>query len=146
MRFFLIYWLPVLVWMAIIFVLSTSWFSMAQTAQFVEPLLRRLFPRLKAEGLSLAHVRFRESAHFGEYLVLGMLVFHAIRGDSDQSWRPRWMLASSLWTVGYAVLDELHQRWERGRTPKLRHVLIDAAGGCASQLLIFVCIGGREHA
>ena len=141
---YLPYWLPVMVWMALIFVMSTSRFSMGRTAKFIEPFLRLLFPRIKEQGLVRAHVRLRETAHFGEYLILGLLLFRAIRGDSERAWELSWMIVSVLITIGYAVADELHQRWEEGRTPKLRHVMIDIAGGLAAQVLIFLCVGALK--
>jgi len=142
MAHFCVYWLPVLVWMGLIFVMSTSRFSMARTKRFVEPLLKLLFRRLSGERLTLAHTRIREGAHFAEYMVLSALVFRALRGDDPALWQWQWMVASILVTSAYGFADELHQRWEKGRTAKLRHALIDVGGAVVAQavILLGVCL------
>jgi VanZ family protein len=137
MRDFCFYWLPVLVWMAVIFGLSTSRFSMARTAGFIEPLLRRLFGRISEDRLMQTHIRIREAAHFLEYLLLSLLVFRALRAGDAEVWEARWAVVALLITVGYGLLDELHQRWEAGRTARWKHAMINAAGGLAGQVLIF---------
>ncbi len=141
MRTFLVYWLPVVVWMALIFLMSTSRFSMTHTARFIEPILRLLFRRLSGERLTLAHMRIREGAHFAEYVILSLLLFRAVRGVSAEAWQAGWMWVSLSTASAYAVLDETHQKWEAGRTAKLKHVLIDIAGVVAAQALIFLCLG-----
>ena len=138
---FIRYWLPVLAWMAVIFILSTSRFSFGHTARFIEPLLRLFFPAIAEDRLTRAHIRIREGAHFVEYLILGVLLFRAARGDSEVPWLPGWMFLSFLVTTAYAILDELHQKWESGRTARLGHVLIDIAGGATAQALIFLAVG-----
>jgi VanZ family protein len=140
MRTFLIYWLPVVAWMTLIFIMSTNRFSMGHTARFIEPMLRLLFRKISRERLVIAHMRIREGAHFAEYVILGLLLFRAVRGNHAEFWQVNWMWISLLITVGYAVLDELHQKWESGRTAKLKHVMIDIAGGVAAQLLLLACL------
>lgn len=140
MRHFLLYWLPVIAWMVLIFIMSTSRFSSANTARFVVPVLRFLFRRLTPNGLTRAHIRVREAAHFSEYLILSVLLFRGLRADSDSTWELQWMAISLAVLVAYAVLDEIHQMWEAGRTASWRHALIDIVGGAAGQLLIITCV------
>src|SRR5436309_2524113 len=138
---FLVHWLPVALWMALIFYLSSSRFTFGKTARFVEPLLRLLFRKINSDRLTLAHIRVREAAHFGEYIVLSLLVFRAVRGDHPATWQASWMWSSLAISTVYAVFDETHQKWEAGRTPKVEHVLIDVAGIVTAQVLIILCVG-----
>lgn len=140
MRTFLVYWLPLVLWMGLIFWMSTSSFSMKKTARFVEPILRLFFRRLSGERMDVAHMRIREAAHFGEYVVLSLLAFRAVRADNSEAWRWEWMAIALAITIAYAVTDELHQKWESGRTPKVKHVMIDVAGGVTAQLLLLLCL------
>jgi VanZ family protein len=144
MRIFLLYWLPVLLWMAAIFLMSTSRFSMAQTSRFILPMLKLLFRRIDEERLTKTHIRIRESAHFVEYLILSVLVFRALRADNAASWELRWMILAIVIAGAYGFADELHQRWESGRTAKLKHALIDVAGGVAGQVLILIAVGATK--
>lgn len=136
MRFFLLYWLPVVLWMALIFYMSTARFSFANTARLVEPILRLFFRRMSGDRIVAAHMKVREIAHFGEYMILSVLLFRAFRGENPETWQWNWMLLALAVLAGYAFLDELHQRWEAGRTGRLKHVWIDLVGGVAGQLLI----------
>jgi VanZ family protein len=136
MRAFFFYWLPVFAWMAIIFILSTSRFSMARMSRFMVPILKLVFRVSDEERLKRAHTRVRESAHFVEYLILSVLIFRALRADDATSWEARWMVLSIVIAGAYGFADELHQRWESGRTSKLRHALIDVAGCLAGQVVV----------
>ena len=140
MRTFLIYWLPVVAWMTLIFIMSTSRFSMGHTARFIEPALRFLFRKISRERLRIAHMRIRGGAHFVEYATLSLLLFRAVRGHHEEFWQANWMCISLLITVGYAVLDEFHQKGVSGRTARVKHVMIDIAGGVVAQLLLLACL------
>lgn len=138
MHNFLVYWLPVLAWMALIFLMSTSRFSMGRTAKWIEPLLKFLFRKATEDRITRAHIRIREGAHFLEYLVLSVLVFRALRADAPGVWQAGWMWLSLLLTGAYGFADEWHQKWEAGRTARLKHALINVAGGVAGQSLIWI--------
>ncbi len=138
MRGFLIYWVPVLAWMTLVAIMSTRRFSMGNTAKFVEPLLRWLFHGISGVGLTKAHIRVREAAHFVEYLILSVLLFRAFRMGNSDPWRARWMWASIAVLALYAALAESHQKWDSGRTARISHVLMDLAGGIAGQALVAI--------
>jgi VanZ family protein len=138
MRDFLIYWVPALGWMGLIYYLSTGRFSFSQTAGLIEPLLLRWFKRMSTDGVTRAHMKLRAIAHFVEYLVLSLLVYRAVRAGHPDSWESKWMRLTLVITIGYAIADELHQKWEWGRTPRVKHVVIDVSGICAGQFLVFL--------
>ncbi|MSR64539.1 MAG: hypothetical protein EXS18_02020 [Verrucomicrobiae bacterium] len=103
-------------------------------------------PRFEAAPVALDLLRdihrggkARSAAHFVEYIILSLLVFRAVRGEASTSWQANWMWMSLAIATVYAVLDETHQKWEAGRPPRLKHVLIDIAGILTAQVLIFVC-------
>ena len=91
-------WLPVIVWAAVIFTLSS-------------------IPSLST-GLGIWDTILRKGAHVVEYAVLGALLLRALGREA-----PAFAAA-----VAYAATDELHQHFVRGRHASPLDVLIDAVG------------------
>ncbi len=135
-RNFIYYWLPVIIWMGVIFGMSTGMFASDHTSRFIVPLLNFLFPRLSPEEIDLIHGLIRRVGHVAEYFILGILLFRAFRSDSLYPWRPRWTLYSIIAVVAYAMSDEFHQSFVNTRTASLVDVSIDSAGGVLSQIAV----------
>ncbi len=91
-------WLPVVLWVAVIFALSSV-------------------PSLNS-GLGVWDLILRKLSHAGEFALLAALLLRAIR-----SFWPALVAAGA-----YAVTDELHQHFVRGRVGAARDVVIDVAG------------------
>jgi VanZ family protein len=98
-------WLPVLVWAAVIFTLSS-------------------IPSLST-GLGTWDTILRKGAHLTEYAVLGGLLYRALGREP---------LALAV-GIGYAATDELHQYFVRGRHASPVDVAIDAVGVAAGMLI-----------
>ncbi|HYA96848.1 MAG TPA: VanZ family protein [Methylomirabilota bacterium] len=128
-------WLPVLIWAAFIFVMSTESFSAEHTGKIIVPAIHWLFPSLTARQLRLAHHYVRKAAHFAEYFVFALLLFRGVRG-AGKGWRWTWGLAAFSATAVYAALDEVHQIFVTGREASFRDVLIDAAGALAAMVVL----------
>jgi len=100
-------WLPVVLWAAFIFHLS-----------------------------SIPHLRFLQShwdflvrkiGHLGVYGILARLVARALTGSTLWSWK-RIFMWSLVLTMLYACTDEWHQSFVPGRSAAVHDVLIDTAG------------------
>jgi VanZ family protein len=91
-------WLPVVVWAAVIFALSS-------------------IPSLST-GLGFWDTVLRKGAHLTEFAILGALLFRALGRDAPA------LVAGVL----YAASDEVHQHFVRGRHAAPADVLIDAVG------------------
>jgi len=120
-------WIPVVMWGALIFILSTSAFTAANTARIIDPILRWLFPALTAASVDVCHNLIRKAAHFTEY---GVLFWLLVRGPMVR--RP--YLALMLCVV-YALTDEGHQAFVPGRTASLYDVALDSTGALFSHFL-----------
>ena len=70
-------WLPTLLWMIALFVLSTSVFSAANTSKVIVPILRFLLPGAAEPTIMILHGLVRKAAHFTNY---GILFWILIRG------------------------------------------------------------------
>jgi VanZ family protein len=120
-------WLPAILWMAVLFILSTTIFSAANTSKFIEPLLHWIFPSAAVATISLMHSLIRKAAHFTNYAILFSLL---IRGPFKN--RPYIALACC---VAYAFLDEGHQIFVVGRGASLYDVALDSSGALFSRFL-----------
>lgn len=120
-------WIPVVLWGAVIFTLSTSAFTAANTGRIIDPILRWLLPGISAASVDVCHTLIRKAAHFTEYAILFWLL---VRGPMAQ--RPH--LALMLCVV-YALTDEGHQAFVPGRTASLYDVALDSSGALFSHFL-----------
>ena len=133
---FIKYWLPVILWMGVIFGMSTGTFSSEHTSRFIVPLLNFLFPSLSPLDVDLIHAMIRRAAHVTEYFVLGLLLFRAFRSNSSQVWCLQWTLHAAIGVVLYAMCDEFHQSFVATRSASFLDVFIDSIGGVLSQIVI----------
>ena len=103
-------WGPVVLWAAVIFAFSS-------------------IPSL-GTGLGTWDTILRKAAHVTEYAILGLLLMRAIGRE----------IPAVLIGVAYAISDELHQHFVRGRHSSPIDVAIDSAG-----VLIGVLVLARAH-
>jgi VanZ family protein len=121
-------WLPVILWMGVIFVASSDTGNFERSSRFIGPLLHWLFPTASAETIGQMHHFLRKAGHFTEYAILALLALRAFRmSRPERSWILSAVLAMAL-SAAYAVTDELHQSFVPGRTAAVGDVLIDSAG------------------
>lgn len=133
-------WWPALFWAAIIFFLSTDSFSSEHTSLIIEPLLRWLYPAISPVGLELANHLVRKSAHFVEYFIFCILLYHGIRATrrDSRSWHWSWALLAWFIAAFYSVLDEVHQIFVASRGPSPWDSLLDSTGALFALLVLFV--------
>lgn len=140
MRGFLKYWLPVLIWMVVIFGASADSRSSEHSSRMVKPLLRWLFPHMSEAEIEGIHHLFRKCCHLVAYAVLGLLVFRALGFSRNElpawSW-PR-VGGTLLIVFLFASSDEFHQRFVPTRTSSFLDVLIDTAGGAIGLLVAWL--------
>ncbi len=129
----LTYWLPVILWMAVTFLMSTGMFSSEHTSLIIGPLIHFLFPSATPHQFVLIHGIVRKLAHVTEYFVLGMLLFRAFRSGSTKPDTWRWAVFSLVVIIFYAASDEFHQTFVADRTPSIVDVGIDIIGGFLAQ-------------
>ena len=136
MRQFLKYWLPVLIWMTVIFGASADPNSHDRSRHIFRPILLWFFPHISDQEFEQIHLILRKCCHLTEYAILGLLVFRALShsktGLPPWSW-PR-VGGALLLVFLYAATDEYHQSFVPGRTALFSDVCIDT-GGAAIGLL-----------
>lgn len=127
LREFVRYWVPVIVWMLVIFGASTDLGSAAHTSRFLMPFLHWINPGISADTIALCQLALRKAAHLTEYAVLAMLLLRAMRHQVRAAFA--WHAAIVLVLAGlYAASDEFHQSFSAARTGSPIDVLIDCCG------------------
>jgi VanZ family protein len=129
---------PLILWIVVIFIASSSTGAMSNTSRFIRPFLEWLFPDASAETLTIYHGYIRKFAHFAEY---AMLAFWTWRAFKDKKY---WYLAALVLVALVASIDEYNQSFNVLRTSSPYDVLLDISGGIFMILVIWA-ISRRAH-
>jgi VanZ family protein len=139
MRSFLKYWLPLIIWLGVIFVGSTEVLSAEQTSRFLVPFLRWLKPDISLETLALIHFSVRKLGHFTEYAILAIFLWRAaFRGMNLKMKMSILYLLLWIGATIFAATDEFHQSFVPSRTPAYGDVMIDSCGAIFGLLLVSI--------
>ena len=112
----LLRWVPALVMMAVIFILSAM-------------------PASKVPTFGTYDVYIKKIGHAVGYGLLGAAYYYALPTSLPRS--VRWVAALAL-SLGFALSDEFHQSFVSGRTSSMRDVAIDGLGAV---LALFLAAG-----
>ncbi len=129
MKNFLKHWLPVLIWLGVIFLGSTDMLSAEHTSRFLVPFLRWIDPQISFATLNAIQLGIRKLGHLTEYAILAMLLWRALR--SGTRWQMKMsilFLVAALASAIFAASDEFHQSFVPSRTASPNDVMIDICG------------------
>ena len=135
------YWLPVLLWCALIFGFSTEAGSTLHTSRILRPILRWLNPQISDEAIYRVQYGLRKTAHVCEYAMLALLVWRARRRPARDDRRPwDWRVAglALAFSAVFALSDELHQALVPSREARVGDVLLDSLGAALGLLALRV--------
>jgi VanZ family protein len=135
-------YVPLVLWIGVIFFLSSGQGASGRTSLIIRPILEFLFPNAPEETLVFYHGAIRKCAHFTEYAVLGLLACRAFLPRFDS----RLILAviSLGLVISIASLDEFNQSFNPLRTSSPYDVAIDISGGTVAILLYFFLTRNRR--
>jgi VanZ family protein len=145
------YWAPPLLWIALIFYMSSDVFSSAHTGVWLLRAMRFLHVPLKY--FSVLHIGLRKGGHFAGYCVLSLLFFrawraslpirHRVRGLMRPLWTLRWASLAVAASAVAAALDEFHQSFVPSRTASIYDVGLDTMGAIFAQVIIMMLLLDR---
>ena len=136
MKSFLKYWLPVLGWLGVTFIGSTNVLSVEQTSRYIVPFLLWLKPGMTPQTIWVIVVFMRHCAHVGEYAVLALLMWRALRNVPVLRTKTVMVFGAVLLGCAlFAASDEFHQTFVKSRTPSVRDVFLDIAGASLGLLI-----------
>lgn len=118
-------WIPVILWMGLIFIGSTDLLSSGRTSRFIGPVLRWLKPDVTEGQIRFVQMIVRKTGHLAEYAILAALILRALRDMED---RRRAIRVAILLSIAYAASDEWHQLFVPTRQGSVWDVVIDAVG------------------
>jgi VanZ family protein len=140
---FLNYWLPVVVWAAVIFWFSTDTFSSENTEESFGPVLT-VISYVTGTSFETTHFVVRKCAHLTEYFVFALLLIRAIKWRFGNKRRLRCASCAVLAVFLYACSDEFHQSFVPSRGPSFADVGIDSLGGICGVLWSYVWRKGKR--
>lgn len=131
---------PTLVWMGVVFTMSTSVGSPVHSDGIIQPLLRWLDPGISAAAIERAEFLGRKAGHITEYAVLAVLILRSLSLLRAPLSRWSWRLAAIALgaSAAYGATDEFHQRFVATRGPSVHDVFIDAGGALVGLTLAFL--------
>jgi len=138
------YWLPPLLWMALIFLVSSDGESFNRSSRIIGPLVQWLFPEAAPQTVENLVVAVRKLAHVTEYACCAILLWRALRRHTARDTRPwtwREPALAQIIVIAYAITDEVHQSFVPGRQGAAMDVLLDSLGGLLG--LAAIWLAGR---
>jgi len=110
------FWLPPVLWMSLIFFLSS-------------------FHKLQASPVGWQDFVIRKLAHFCEYAILCFLCYRGLKNTTKVSLAKGLLLAFFM-AVLYALSDEYHQTFINGRTGRSFDIWVDSFGAIGGLLFV----------
>ena len=137
----IIAWTLVVLWMCVIFTFSsqeateskkTSGKTLIKIASTISKDFKKLPPKKQMKKVEPYQKAIRKVAHFTEYAVLGILSYIAFLLHKKK----KIVLSATTLCILYAISDEIHQLFVKGRACRWYDVLIDTAGAMVGILII----------
>jgi VanZ family protein len=137
-----IYWLPAILWMALIFSASTDAMSSHRTSRIIGPVLRWLHPEISEETIYRVQFVIRKASHMAEYSVLATLLWIGLSRTISfraRPWNMKKAAVAFLIASVYAFSDEWHQSFVPSRQGQVTDVFIDMAGAAFGLFGLWWC-------
>lgn len=128
---------PLILWIGVIFLLSSGQGAMSNTSRFIRPLLLFLFPDASEQTLLIYHAYIRKIAHPCVYAVLAYFSYRAFYFSPQKFLQKFWFPVSLLLVFIIASLDELNQSFLVSRTSSPFDILLDTIGGLVMLTILF---------
>jgi len=127
MKHFVSLWFPILVWMSLIFYISS---------------IPDLEPEFGSKGVNTL---ISKMAHILEYAILMYLMIRALKGENLSLSFQSLLQLAFLITLLYAISDEYHQLFVQGREGTFRDVMIDSIGTAIVPLYLSVRLRTKHN-
>lgn len=144
--------LLVIIWLIVIFSFSSqNGVKSTNTSDIVTSMVVNVTTNVTNKELSREEVKkkvedstfyIRKTAHFTEYLILGVLVLNFLSNYGKIN--KRTLIMALIFCYLYAVSDEVHQIFISGRTAKVLDTFIDGAGAFLGIMLFNFFQKGRN--
>ncbi|MHB1460967.1 MAG: VanZ family protein [Armatimonadota bacterium] len=124
---FVKYILPLVLWMCLMFMMSTSAGSSVVSEHILLKFLHLWNPDITPKVLEHLNAVARKCAHLTEYAILAVLLYRALHQGYQRKMTQAFRFTVAF-SIVFASLDEFHQSFTASRTPSGWDVMIDATG------------------
>lgn len=128
------HWLPPVLWMALILILSSDVGSAEHTEHWLVPLLRLAASWATPTQIEALHGLVRKGGHLTEYAVLASLWYRAFARGRRLGPPSAAAMAFAISLV-WAIVDETRQSFVPSRTASAKDVAIDGIGALLAMLV-----------
>ncbi|MBR3163495.1 MAG: VanZ family protein [Clostridia bacterium] len=140
----IIYLFLIIIWMIIVFAFSNqpADISSKTSGGITEKVVKAITKddkKISKRKRDIVEIIVRKCAHFVLYAIGGFLIANYINTTNVQD--KRIILYTIVYTLIYAITDEIHQFFVEGRSSELRDIIIDTAGGSFGTIL-FIALKG----
>ena len=134
-------WTLVVLWMCVIFTFSaqeataskkTSGKTLIKIASTISKEFKKLPPKKQMKKVEPFQTAIRKIAHLTEYAILGILSYIAFLLHKKK----KLVLSATTLCFLYAITDEIHQLFVKGRACRWYDVALDTAGAMVGILII----------
>lgn len=120
----------VIIWMTLIFIMSSFEASISEDqSNFIIDIINKFIHINNSDYLSIV---IRKSAHFIEYLILGILVYNMIKIYNKN------IYLSAIICIIYSISDEIHQMFVPGRSCQILDIGLDCLGSISGIFLLYL--------
>jgi len=129
---------PLLLWIGMIFLFSSSVGASSNTSFIIRPLLLWFFPDISEPSIQAVQFWVRKTGHFTEYAILACWALRAFKNSSYRVLRSYWFLSSLLLVITVACADEFYQGFFAYRTSSPYDSLLDIVGGATALFMVWL--------
>ncbi len=137
---------PLLIWIGVIFYLSSDSGAMTETSRFIRPILEFIFPTATESTLNIYHGYIRKFAHFAVYAVLAFLASRAFFNRAGTQGRKYWHLYALGLSALVGTADEINQSLGSTRTGSFWDVVLDVSGAIFAVAIYWLFVARRTKA
>lgn len=140
-----------ILWLIVIFLASNdNGTTSSSKSDYVSKFIINIIENIKGEQftsnetsefIDSSVLYIRKSAHFIEYLILGILTISVL---SDYNLDKKIIIYSFIFCLIYAMTDEIHQLFISGRSAKALDVIIDSVGSITGIFIYYLLIFKRK--
>ena len=110
----------VIIWMTVIFIMSS--FNSGDSSNQSDFIVNIIVSIFNINNIDIISIIIRKTAHYTEYLILGILVSNMLKYYNKKSY------ISIIICILYAISDEVHQLYVPGRSCQILDMFIDTIG------------------
>lgn len=136
----------VLIWLIILSVLSSDFFSYYATRKLVKDIMLYFDPEVSIRTILKTHSFLRKALHVVNYAILSYFILCAVTKSTRPllKWTTAYGLLAFLCCVIISLVDELRQSLSAIRTPMLFDVFLDSSGAFLTQLMCMIISGWKD--